>query len=309
MNSLTPAIRFRVSPVLFASLVFVLLSNGASAQERPPVTAPNARAVVGAPNGLPPSVDRLEAMTKQVASLLRCPVCQGLSVWDSPATMAVNMKHGVRELLAAGYSEEQVLRYFEHSYGEFVLLAPSRSGIALVVWLLPVLLLMAGGVTVWRLTSRASAAAGARVEPGALPVDRDLARYVMAVRAGARQTGRPVMPPAQTDWLPVIIVLLSGGGIGAALARASRKRARVIAPSAQPLALRDLLATRDALIDRLREIGTPASTGGRDHFARERHELEIEAAGVVRAIEKEAKRLGVVDPRSLASSRRRIPVK
>jgi cytochrome c-type biogenesis protein CcmH len=192
----------RTSPFLFAPLLLVLLASGAAAQEeRPSVAAPNARAVVGAPSGLPLSGDSLEATTKEVASLLRCPVCQGLSVWDSPATMAVNMKHEVRELLATGYGQDQILRYFEHSYGEFVLLAPSKTGIALLVWVLPVMLLLAGGITVWRMTFSppASAAAHRRAlvelvatdlpERGALPADRELARYVLAVRALAH--GKP----------------------------------------------------------------------------------------------------------------------
>jgi cytochrome c-type biogenesis protein CcmH/NrfF len=45
-------------------------------------------------------------------------VCQSLSVADSPATMALNMKAQVREMLATGYNQDQILAYFERSYGE-----------------------------------------------------------------------------------------------------------------------------------------------------------------------------------------------
>jgi hypothetical protein len=69
--------------------------------------------------------------------------------------MAVNMKGQVRDLLAGGYSQEQVLRYFESSYGEFVLLAPPKEGIALVVWVLPALFLVVGAGVVWRVMARA----------------------------------------------------------------------------------------------------------------------------------------------------------
>jgi cytochrome c-type biogenesis protein CcmH len=58
--------------------------------------------------------------------------------------MAVNMKGQVRELLARGYTEEQILKYFELSYGQFVLLKPKFEGVTGMVWVLPVLALLIG---------------------------------------------------------------------------------------------------------------------------------------------------------------------
>jgi cytochrome c-type biogenesis protein CcmH len=84
----------------------------------------------------------------EIASLLRCPVCQGMSVADSPSTVALDMKAQVRELLARGYSEEQILSYFERSYGEFVLLKPKFRGVNALVWVLPLLALLIGVVLV-----------------------------------------------------------------------------------------------------------------------------------------------------------------
>src|SRR5512139_542725 len=76
-------------------------------------SAPDAEQFVGAPKGMPLAGPALESKTYEVASLLRCPVCQGLSVADSPSEMAVNMKHQVRALLARGFTQEQILSYFE----------------------------------------------------------------------------------------------------------------------------------------------------------------------------------------------------
>jgi len=42
-----------------------------------------------------------------------------MSIADSPSEMAVNMKHQVRDLLSRGYTQEQILDYFERSYGQF----------------------------------------------------------------------------------------------------------------------------------------------------------------------------------------------
>ncbi|MFL5389578.1 MAG: cytochrome c-type biogenesis protein CcmH, partial [Myxococcales bacterium] len=83
---------------------------------------------MGRPAGTPLAGSQLDARTEEVAGLLRCPVCQGLSVADSPATMARNMKLEVRDKLAAGYDQEQILADFERSYGEFVRLRPPLRG-------------------------------------------------------------------------------------------------------------------------------------------------------------------------------------
>jgi cytochrome c-type biogenesis protein CcmH len=110
--------------------------------------APDAANFVGAPKGAPLTGEALKTETHKVASLLRCPVCQGMSVADSPAEMAVNMKGQVRELLARGYTEEQILRYFELSYGQFVLLKPKFEGVNALVWILPLIGLILGAMVV-----------------------------------------------------------------------------------------------------------------------------------------------------------------
>ena len=94
------------------------------------VQVPDAQQFVGPPKGLPINGAQLDRRTNEVASLLRCPVCQGLSVADSPSTMAQDMKQQVRELLGRGFTQEQILAYFERSYGQFVLLKPKFQGVA-----------------------------------------------------------------------------------------------------------------------------------------------------------------------------------
>ncbi|HYC59208.1 MAG TPA: cytochrome c-type biogenesis protein, partial [Thermoanaerobaculia bacterium] len=110
---------------------------------------PDAANFVGAPQGTPITGQQLTQRTNEVSALLRCPVCQGMAVADSPAEMAVNMKAQVHELLARGYTEEQILKYFELSYGQFVLLRPKFEGVNRLVWLLPVGALFAGIAIVW----------------------------------------------------------------------------------------------------------------------------------------------------------------
>jgi cytochrome c-type biogenesis protein CcmH len=166
----------------------------AAAQEDP-------REVVGAPRGAALSGPALDARTEEVAALLRCPVCQGLSIADSPATMATKMKARVRELLAAGYDEEQILSYFERSYGEFVRLEPARRGINWLVWIAPPLALM-GGLVLVRHTLRRPAPSAPPIDEApardTLPSDPVLARHVLRVRELAY--GWPGgVPPAKTQ--------------------------------------------------------------------------------------------------------------
>ena len=190
------------TPCLSAAAMLLLLLAGPppvfAQPERPsPGAAPGASFLVGDPTGRPLVGEELDRRTEQVASQLRCPVCQGLSIRDSPATMAVNMKHQVRELLAKGHSDEQVLEFFESSYGEFVRLAPAAEGVTWLVWLAPVGVLFAGAWIVWRMFRRrgpekeigekAAVSVEDRVGgsiPGRdeLPEDQALARYVLEVR-------------------------------------------------------------------------------------------------------------------------------
>jgi cytochrome c-type biogenesis protein CcmH len=104
--------------------------------------------IVGAPALPALSGDALDRRTEEVARQIRCPVCQGSSIGDSPSSTARNMKQQVHELLGAGFSEDQVFAYFEASYGEFIRLAPKAQGFNALVWVLPALLLAAGGFTV-----------------------------------------------------------------------------------------------------------------------------------------------------------------
>jgi cytochrome c-type biogenesis protein CcmH len=159
------------------ALLFALAAAGAAAQERAPDVA-NARQAVGAPARRPLSGPALDAETQRVSLLLRCPVCQGLSVAESPSSMALNMRAQVRELLAAGYDEEQVLRYFERSYGEFVRLNPPLRGVNWLVWLAPVAGLLLGVFVVRSVLVRKAAS-----EPApALADDPELLPYLRRVR-------------------------------------------------------------------------------------------------------------------------------
>lgn len=101
-----------------------------------------------APTGYPGAGVRgdsaLEARTTAVASTLRCPVCQGESIQDSPSTLAQQMRAVVRDKLRNGESPEQVKAYFVARYGEWILLEPKMTGLNVVLYVLPVVLILGG---------------------------------------------------------------------------------------------------------------------------------------------------------------------
>jgi len=169
-----------------AGAVVVMAALAAGAAARGPGEDP--AQVVGSPRGPRLEGAALAAHAKEVAGLLRCPVCQGLSVADSPSTMASNMRAQVRELLAAGYDQEQILAYYERSYGEFVRLKPPLRGVNWLVWLAPIAgLLLGAAVIAWALRAPRGTAADETDVPGpdTLPADPSLARYVLRVRERA----------------------------------------------------------------------------------------------------------------------------
>src|SRR5262245_7168562 len=90
----------------------------------------------------------LEARVKEVASQLRCPVCQGLSLQDSPTELSQEMKDVVRDQLAAGKSPDEVKRYFVAKYGEWILLEPKPTGFNLAVYALPIGMLLGGALVI-----------------------------------------------------------------------------------------------------------------------------------------------------------------
>ena len=91
-----------------------------------------------------PNDSVLEAKTSAVAAQLRCPVCQGLSIQDSPSELSLQMRSLVRDQLKAGKSPDEVKAYFVSKYGEWILLEPKPRGFNLFVYALPVVLVVGG---------------------------------------------------------------------------------------------------------------------------------------------------------------------
>jgi cytochrome c-type biogenesis protein CcmH len=131
----------------------------------------------------PPATNVEDPRLYEVASQLRCVVCQNLSVADSPSEMAQQMRAIVKERLAAGDSPEQVIQYFVDKYGEWILLAPRRHGFNWLVWMAPFAALAVGlvlfAVIVRRWTRRRRTRVTASAPPALDPAMRERIRREM----------------------------------------------------------------------------------------------------------------------------------
>ncbi len=82
----------------------------------------------------PPDEATATARTERLNKNLRCPVCQGLSVSDSPSTAARAMGDRIEELVREGYTEDQITSYFVDRYGAWVELEPPKEDHQTLFW-------------------------------------------------------------------------------------------------------------------------------------------------------------------------------
>ncbi len=85
-----------------------------------------------------------EARAEQVGSQLRCLVCQNESIEDSGAQLAHDLRAVVRQRVAAGETDSQIMAWMVARYGNFVRLSPPLTPTTLLLWATPVLALLVG---------------------------------------------------------------------------------------------------------------------------------------------------------------------
>jgi len=91
----------------------------------------------------------LEARARSISKNLRCLVCQNQSIDDSDAALAKDLRIMVRNQIVSGKSNEQIISDIVARYGDFVLLKPPINQKTLILWFSPVLILLAGGMSLY----------------------------------------------------------------------------------------------------------------------------------------------------------------
>ncbi len=106
------------------------------------------------PEAPPTSTERADALAERI----RCPTCRGQSVADSDAPASEFIREEIARQVEQGQSDQEIEDYLVSRYGDDVLLVPPRSGLASLVWVLPVVALVGAGaglVVVFRRWGRA----------------------------------------------------------------------------------------------------------------------------------------------------------
>ena len=105
----------------------------------------------------------LQARYEAIIEEVRCVQCQNQTIRDSNALIANDLRREIRRLLGEGRSDAEVYDFLVQRYGEFVLYRPRMSGISLLFWLAPGILLLAGVIVVVRVLRKRTT----------MPIDHD----------------------------------------------------------------------------------------------------------------------------------------
>lgn len=138
----------------------------------------------------------LELRARDLSTELRCLVCQNQSIDDSDAPLARDLRRLVRERLVAGDSNAEVKSFLVARYGDFVLLKPPFGLNTLLLWLAPLLVLVAAVVFVMRIALRSPRVAAERATASRLTAEeeRRLADLMQGDEAKGTRTGAGPTP-------------------------------------------------------------------------------------------------------------------
>jgi cytochrome c-type biogenesis protein CcmH len=120
----------------------------------------------------------------RLSEQLRCLVCQNQTIAESNAELALDLRQQIREQIAAGKTDDDILQYMVNRYGDFVLYRPPFKATTLVLWGGPALLLIIG------MFALARALRGRRAAPEAAPLneeERQRAAQLLAMDSSKEQ--------------------------------------------------------------------------------------------------------------------------
>ena len=95
-----------------------------------------------------------ENLNSNILKNLRCLVCQGQTILDSNADFALIIKEVVNDKIEEGLSENEIYNFLSEKYGDWILLNPPLKKDSYVLWLLPYLLFILGGIFVYLITKK-----------------------------------------------------------------------------------------------------------------------------------------------------------
>ena len=91
-----------------------------------------------------------DVLKNKILKNIRCLICQGQSVYDSESEFASSVKLIVERRINEGLEEEQIYEYLKEKYGDWIIYDPELNKKTYVLWLLPLLLFLFGGVVIFK---------------------------------------------------------------------------------------------------------------------------------------------------------------
>ena len=92
------------------------------------------------------SAEANDVLKNKILKNIRCLICQGQSVYDSESEFASSIKLIVDRKINEGLKEKQIYQFLREKYGDWVVFDPQLNKKTYVLWLLPLLLFLVGGV-------------------------------------------------------------------------------------------------------------------------------------------------------------------
>ena len=89
-----------------------------------------------------------EEQTNNITKNLRCLICQGQTIHESNSDFAESMKKYIKSELENGKTNEEIFSSLIEKYGQWIVYDPGISRNTLLLWSLPLLLFLIGGVII-----------------------------------------------------------------------------------------------------------------------------------------------------------------
>ena len=95
-----------------------------------------------------------DELKNKILKNIRCLICQGQSVYDSESDFSSSIKLIVDKKINEGLKEEQIYQYLREKYGDWIIYDPQLNKNTYILWLLPLLLFLIGGLIIYKLIKK-----------------------------------------------------------------------------------------------------------------------------------------------------------
>jgi cytochrome c-type biogenesis protein CcmH len=96
------------------------------------------------------SDEKNDELKNKILKNIRCLICQGQSVYDSESDFASSIKLIVDRKISQNLKEDQIYKFLRKKYGDWIIYEPQLNKNTYILWLLPLLLFLFGGVIIFK---------------------------------------------------------------------------------------------------------------------------------------------------------------